>query len=106
MTSRLIVDVVHCLNPWRPWRRGGSEAVSGHFVFLFVLLLCAGGQPAAAQPYPNRPVRMLVGFPPGGPNDLTARLAAQYLSDAFGQQLVVDNRPGAGGTLAFTLLTQ
>lgn len=49
---------------------------------------------------------MLVGFPPAGPTDLTARLAAQYLSEAFGQQVIVDNRPGAGGTVSGMLLTK
>ena len=49
---------------------------------------------------------MLVGFTPAGPTDLTARLAAQYLSEALRQQVVVDNRPGAGGTVAGALLAQ
>jgi tripartite-type tricarboxylate transporter receptor subunit TctC len=49
---------------------------------------------------------MLVGFTPAGPTDLTARLAAQYLSEALGQQVIVDNRPGAGGTVAGALLAQ
>lgn len=73
--------------------------------FAVVLLLCSPA-PADAQQYPNRPVRLLVGYPPGGPTDLTARLAGQHLSQALGQQIVVDNRPGAGGTVAFTILTQ
>jgi tripartite-type tricarboxylate transporter receptor subunit TctC len=55
---------------------------------------------AAAQQYPNRPIRLLVGYPPGGPADVTARLVAPYLSEALGQQLVIDNRSGAGGTVA------
>ena len=49
---------------------------------------------------------MLVGFTPAGPTDLTARLAAQNLSEALGQQVIVDNRPGAGGTVAGALLAQ
>ena len=61
---------------------------------------------AHAQSYPVRPIRMLVGFTPAGPTDLTARLAAQYLSEALGQQVIVDNRPGAGGTVAGALLAQ
>jgi tripartite-type tricarboxylate transporter receptor subunit TctC len=61
---------------------------------------------AHAQSYPVRPIRMLVGFTPAGPTDLTARLAAQNLSEALGQQVIVDNRPGAGGTVAGALLAQ
>jgi len=62
--------------------------------------------PAAAQAYPSRPVRLLVGYPPGGPTDLAARLAGQQLSEALGQSFIIDNRPGAGGTLAMGLLAQ
>ncbi|HVD73682.1 MAG TPA: tripartite tricarboxylate transporter substrate-binding protein, partial [Xanthobacteraceae bacterium] len=55
---------------------------------------------ASAQAYPTRPVRFLVGFPAGGPNDILARLIAQWLSDRLGQPFVVENRPGASGNLA------
>jgi tripartite-type tricarboxylate transporter receptor subunit TctC len=61
---------------------------------------------AAEVSYPQRPVRLMVSYPPGGPSDLTARLAAPHLAGALGQQFVVDNRGGAGGTLAVGLLTQ
>ncbi|MBM3343123.1 MAG: tripartite tricarboxylate transporter substrate binding protein [Betaproteobacteria bacterium] len=54
----------------------------------------------AAQPYPNRPVRLIVGFPPGGAADILGRIAAQQLTERLGQQVVVDNRGGAGGLLA------
>ena len=59
---------------------------------------------ALAQTYPSRPVRMIVGFPPGGPTDLVARLVAQHLSETLGQQVVTDNRPGAGGSVAGLLM--
>ena len=68
------------------------------YVLAIVMLSVAAS--AAAQQYPNRPIRFLVGYPPGGPTDITARLVAPYLSEALGQQLVVDNRSGAGGTVA------
>src|SRR5690242_10719104 len=58
------------------------------------------GYKAAAQSWPDRPVRLLVGFPPGGSVDIFARIIAQSLSEQLGQQFVVENRPGASGNLA------
>jgi tripartite-type tricarboxylate transporter receptor subunit TctC len=55
---------------------------------------------AWAQTYPTRPVRLVVGFPPGGGTDITARLIGQWLSERLGQQLVIENRPGAGSNIA------
>jgi tripartite-type tricarboxylate transporter receptor subunit TctC len=54
---------------------------------------------AAAQAYPSRPVRIIVGYPPGGATDAMARLIAQQLSERLGQQFIVDNRPGPGGNV-------
>jgi tripartite-type tricarboxylate transporter receptor subunit TctC len=55
--------------------------------------------PASAQAYPSRPIKMIVPYPPAGPIDTMARLVGQQLSIAFGQQLVIENRPGAGSIL-------
>jgi tripartite-type tricarboxylate transporter receptor subunit TctC len=55
---------------------------------------------AWAQTYPNRPVRLIAGFPAGGVVDMYARLISQLLSERLGQQFVVENRAGAGGNLA------
>ena len=54
---------------------------------------------ARAQAYPSHPVRLIVGFTPGGPTDIFARLIGQWLTDRFGQPFVIENRPGAGSTI-------
>lgn len=70
-------------------------------LLLFLLTSAAG-----AQGYPSRPVRMLVGFPPGGGTDIAARLLAPKLSEYLGQQFVVENRPGATTNIATDLVAK
>ena len=69
------------------------------------LSACAAALPAVsqiarAQTYPSRPVRWIVGYPPGGTTDILARLMAQCLSERLGQQFIIENRPGAGTNIA------
>jgi len=68
---------------------------------LVAAIACLIGGQAAAQPaWPTRPVRIVVTFPPGGSSDIAARVLAEHYSQAMNQRFVVDNRPGAGGTIA------
>jgi tripartite-type tricarboxylate transporter receptor subunit TctC len=71
------------------------------FFALFVAFMTSGAVYAAsnAAQYPNRPVRLIVPFPAGGPTDAIARILQQKLTEAWGQQIVVDNRAGAGGNI-------
>jgi len=64
-----------------------------------ILLLALAAPASAADDYPNRPVRLIIPFPPGGSNDVVGRLVAKQLSEKLGQQVFVDNRVGAGGVL-------
>jgi len=79
-----------------------TRALAVWFALLAIgILLGLSAHPAAAEDaYPNRPIRMIVPFPPGGPTDVMGRLISQTLSEQLGQQVYVDNRPGAGSTLA------
>jgi tripartite-type tricarboxylate transporter receptor subunit TctC len=67
---------------------------------LALALALATAATAHAQTYPDRPIRMVVGFPPGGGTDVVARILVPRLSEQLGQQVVIENRPGATGTVA------
>ena len=66
----------------------------------------AAGHSPAQQAYPTKPIRMICPFPPGGTTDVVARLVAQKLTEAWGQQVVVDNRPGAGGIIGTEIVAK
>src|SRR5262245_33442259 len=73
----------------------------------FALLLASALPASAAEPaYPTKPVRLLVGFSPGGGTDVAARIVAKKVSEDWNQQVVVDNRAGAGGLIAFDLVAK
>ena len=78
--------------------RGGRRAAALACVAVAVAALLPAG-PAQAQAYPTRAVKMVVPFPPGGSLDIAGRLIAQKLTDAWGQPVVVENKPGAGGNI-------
>ncbi len=65
---------------------------------LFIAVAFSGG--ASAQGWPEKPVRFVVGFTPGGPSDILARALGQKLAELWAQQVVIENRPGAGGNIA------
>lgn len=77
-------------------RRAAIGLIAMSSVFLSALLSIGG---AAAQDYPTRPVRWVVGYPPGGATDILARLVGQRLSERLNQQFVVENKPGAGNNV-------
>ena len=74
--------------------------------FAVALLIALASFAAHAQQYPGKPVRILVGFAPGGSTDMTARIYAQELNKLWGTQVVVDNRPGASGMIAAELTSK
>jgi len=75
-------------------------------ILLTIFLSLGAAVPAHAQTYPSKTVRILVGFAPGGSTDIVARLIAQEMTKNVGQQVVVDNRPGAGGNIAAELTSK
>ena len=79
-------------------RTAGFLALAASLCFVSTAALCAQGADPAAS-FPTRPIRFVIGFTPGGQPDITARVIAVKLTESLGQQVVIDNRPGAGGTL-------
>src|SRR5262245_15979579 len=109
VSARRVVTQHHCLNetnnmqdskPDNAWRNG-----SGGGIILCAMLLAsvALNQPASAQNYPSRPIRLMSASAPGSGSDVIARLLSGRLAENFGQQVVVDNRPGASGMIGAEL---
>src|SRR5262245_10313097 len=78
---------------------GNWRTMMMHRNFIFALLALAIVAEAGAQTFPNRPLRIINPFPPGGGVDITNRILASKLTDVIGQQVVVENRPGAAGNV-------
>jgi tripartite-type tricarboxylate transporter receptor subunit TctC len=83
--------------------RESRVASHGYVAALAIALLCGA---AGAQPYPSKPVRVVVPFPPGGTADTLGRIVAGKLTESLGQTFVVENRPGAGGLVGAELASQ
>jgi tripartite-type tricarboxylate transporter receptor subunit TctC len=73
---------------------------------VLLMLVAAAAGPAWSQSWPQRPIRIVVGFPPGGGIDVVARLLSIPLSETFGQQVIVDNRAGANGIVGTDIVAK
>src|SRR5262249_53766143 len=79
----------------------GRSAAGGFACVAAIAALALIGHPSAAEPqgFPGKPVRIIVPYTPGSPNDVVARLLAQHLQGKLGQAIVIDNKPGGGTTI-------
>jgi len=82
------------------WFRASRNNLNSKFCCALALLALAGGATQAEEPYPVRPIRLVVGFGAGGPTDIPARFIADKLGEALGQRVIVENKPAAAGMIA------
>jgi len=78
----------------------GGETIGAFLYSVLTAALVCAATPSLAQSFPEKPIRFVVGFTPGGPSDILARALGQKLGERWGQQVVIENRPGAGGNVA------
>jgi tripartite-type tricarboxylate transporter receptor subunit TctC len=78
----------------------GARSYRCAAVIALIAAVSAGAPPASTQPYPSRPITLVVPFPPGGSATIIARIIADKMSEGLGQEIVIDNRGGAGGSIA------
>src|SRR3981189_859927 len=76
------------------------------FLLVLTVALCASDAALAQSSYPAKPMRLVAPFPPGGPADILARIIGQHLADRLGQQVIVDNRAGAGGNIGADIVAK
>lgn len=79
------------------------RSVTASAIFVFLVMPAAG---LAADAYPTKAIRMIVPFPPGGTTDILGRVAGQKITETLGQQVIIDNRPGAGGNIGTELVAK
>lgn len=91
----------------RPARSGlGQKSIRMYLLLAAVVFAFIGGGAAHAQTYPNKPVRIVVPYPPGGAVDLLARLLGNKFTESLGQPFIIDNRPGAGGNIGVDVVAK
>src|SRR5258708_8434390 len=95
---------IRVINRRLEWRLERNSMRLIQNVLAFIVSFCAAC--ALAQPYPSKPIRFVVGFPPGGSADPTTRIIGAALSEQLGQPVVVENRPGADSALAAEQMTR
>src|SRR5689334_3441023 len=88
------------MSPYCPESDDGADMKRNRWISLGALILICAASGAWAQGYPTKPIRIVVGFPPGGGNDIIARLVGAKMQESWGEPVVIDNKPGANSIIA------